>query len=121
MKLFEDFSDAEKDPAARRGSGRVFPSRALCRHRDLLLRRFFGARGVVVVNHGQLVERVVAAQHRVDLVLVDGLGPRAHQLTAHSSNGPTNAGSIAATLPFASPEQHRRDRVTREVGHRAGL
>src|SRR5882757_7305398 len=71
-------SRQEKDPAAG-GPDRVFPSRALRRHRDSLLRRLFGVRGAIVVKHGEFVERVLSTQNGVHLVFVDRLGPRADE------------------------------------------
>src|ERR1700676_5536746 len=91
-------SGAENDPAAgavRPGLSRLFPGAALSRHRDSLLHRFFGVRGAIVVNHGEFVERIHSTHNGVHLVAVDRLGP--------------------------SADNHRRDRVTGEVGHRAGF
>jgi hypothetical protein len=57
------------------GFGRAFPSRALRRHRDSLLCRFFGVRSAIVINHGEFVERVLSTQNGVHAIAIDRLGP----------------------------------------------
>src|SRR3977135_2632481 len=65
QRHFRNFRQTEKDPAAGGSAGSVLP--ALRRRRDSLLRRFFGTRGAIVVNHGEFVERVLSTQNGVHL------------------------------------------------------